>query len=66
MIKFMFCIYFIDNELNWKSLTKYQSVFPLLYLEKPENTTQQYIELGEVNRSSNYDELNNHCVFSVE
>lgn len=34
--------------------------------KKPENTTQQYTELGEVNRSSNYDELNNYCVFSVE
>uniref|UniRef100_A0A8W8NUC7 Multiple epidermal growth factor-like domains 10 n=1 Tax=Magallana gigas TaxID=29159 RepID=A0A8W8NUC7_MAGGI len=34
--------------------------------EKPENTTQQYAELGKVNKSSNYDELHNYSVFSVK
>lgn len=34
--------------------------------EKLENTSQQYTELGKVNKSSNYDELHNYSVFSVE
>lgn len=45
-------------------MTRSQSIFHLLYLGKPENTTQQYAELGKVNKSSNYDELHNYSFFS--
>lgn len=47
----------VINFIYWKRKT-----------EKIQNTctTQQYAELGKVNKSSNYDELHNYSVFSVK